>query len=426
MPRRPPPKLPALPEQIVADPADLAECVRHLAASPVIGFDTEFVGEDTFRPELCLVQVATPQRLYVLDPYGCGSLERFWTLLLDPARVVVVHAGREEVRMCRHFIGATPPTLFDIQIAAGLVGFGYPAGYAALVQDLLGYRMTKGETLTDWRRRPLTPGQLRYAFDDVRYLLPACRRLADKLKRLGRMDWAKEEFAAFVKRSAVDDPAVEKWRRVKGVGGFDRRALAVAREVFYWREGFAERVNRPARSVMRDDVLAEIAKRAPSRAEDLQAYRGLPRGEQDSILSAVRRANAIPVEDCPEPAERDNDPPQVALLGSMLGVVLSDLCTRHRLATSITATGQDLKGLVRAKLAGEAPPAESAISRGWRSRFVLPELQAVLDGTRALRIANPSALAPLEYFDVDHVAVDESAEGSFDDGMEQDETEAVE
>jgi len=193
---RRPGKRPALPEQLVTHPAQLSACLAHLAKAPLVGFDTEFVGEDAYRPELCLVQVSTAEQLFVIDPFECGPLDGFWELLHDPARVVMVHAGREEIRMCRFGSGKPPANLFDVQVAAALVGLQYPIGYAGLVQELLGVRMTKGETLTDWRRRPLSEAQTRYAFDDVRFLLPAWDRLHKKLTSLHRLGWAADEFAA--------------------------------------------------------------------------------------------------------------------------------------------------------------------------------------------------------------------------------------
>src|SRR5581483_6261017 len=124
MPRRSakPAKTAELPEQLVAAPDELAACLEHLAAAPVVGFDTEFVGEDAYRPELCLVQVATAERLFVIDPFAVGPLDGFWKLLLDPARTTVVHAGREDVRMCNFQAGRPPAHVFDVQLAAGLVG----------------------------------------------------------------------------------------------------------------------------------------------------------------------------------------------------------------------------------------------------------------------------------------------------------------
>lgn len=399
MPRRPG-KRPALPEQLVTHPAQLAACLSHLAQAPLVGFDTEFVGEDAYRPELCLVQVSTAEQLFVIDPFECGSLDGFWELLLDPARTVIVHAGREDVRMCYFQAGAAPPNVFDVQIAAGLVGMTYPIGYAGLVHDLLRQRMQKGETLTDWRQRPLTPAQVRYAYDDVRYLLPAHRKLTERLTRYRRLEWAQEEFAAAVRRAVADDATVERWRKIKGIGALDRRGLAVARAVYGWRDRFAERLNKPPRFLMRDDLLIEIARRAPTRAEELHTVRGLPRGQEEPILEAIRRAKALPADECPEPETRDSDTANVVLLGNLLNVVLADFAGRHRLAANLISSGADLKAVVRARAEG-GPLPDVPLCRGWRGRAVLPELLAILSGDTAIRVADPKSMDPLELVELE-------------------------
>ena len=397
---RRPGKRPALPEQLVTHPAQLSACLAHLAKAPLVGFDTEFVGEDAYRPELCLVQVSTAEQLFVVDPFECGPLDGFWELLLDPARTVVVHAGREDVRMCYFQSGSTPPNVFDVQIAAGLVGLTYPIGYGGLVSELLRQRMQKGETLTDWRQRPLTPAQVRYAYDDVRYLLPAHRKLTERLKRYKRLSWAEEEFAAAVKRAVADDGAVERWRKIKGIGALDRRGLAVARELYRWRDRFAERLNKPPRFLMRDDLLVEIAKRAPAKPEDLHTVRGLPRGQEEPILDAIRRGRTLPLEECPEPETRDNDSANVVRLGNLLNVVLADFAGRNRLAANLVSSGADLKAVVRARVEGTDLP-DVPLCRGWRSRAVLPELLAILSGETAIRVANPKSLDPLELVELE-------------------------
>src|SRR5262249_53589238 len=122
-----------LPEQIISTPAELVECCAYLASCARIGLDTEFVGEETYHPRSCLVQVATPDRLILIDPLTTGPLDAFWRLIIDPARMVIVHAGREEVRLCQLWSGHPPGDLFDLQLAAGLIGLNYPIGHAALV-----------------------------------------------------------------------------------------------------------------------------------------------------------------------------------------------------------------------------------------------------------------------------------------------------
>lgn len=388
--------LPPLPEQVVTRPDQLDELCDHLQNQPVVAFDTEFVGEDSYRPDLCLIQVATPDRLAVIDPLAVGDVTPFWDLLLDPARTTVAHAGREETRLCFFAVGRPPARLFDIQLAAALVGFSFPIGYGGIVQELIGHRTSKAETLTDWRRRPLTPAQMRYAFDDVRYLLPLYKLLTGRLRQLDRLGWADEEMATYVQEWIADDPTGEKWRRVKGLGGLSRRELAVAREVYQWRDQFASRVNRPARQIMRDDLLADIARRSPAWADDLLQFRGVPRGEAESITAAVRRGLALPADQLPAPPERDNDPPHVGTLATLLGVVLADLCARNFLAPNLVATSSDLKELVRSRQPGADPlPADCRLAAGWRAEHIRPQLDAVLDGKSVLAVRDPRKPAPL-------------------------------
>jgi ribonuclease D len=391
--------LPDLPEQIVNTPQELAACCEYLAGQRQFGFDTEFVGEDTYHPRLCLVQVATNERLILIDPLTVGPLDAFWKLVVDPANQVVVHAGREEVRLCRLWTGSIPGNLFDLQIAAGLVGLAYPLGHAVLVNQVLGVQITKGETLTEWRDRPLTPQQIRYAFDDVRYLLPVWNALAQRLGKLGRLDWAKEEFARLAAVAAPEEPAAEKWRKLRGLGSLDRRRLAIVRELSRWREGVAAQTNRPARTIVRDDLLVEIARRNPTRERDLSVIRGLRRRDVAAILHVVQEARGLALEECPKVIEREQDQPQLALITNVLTAVLGDFCARNHLAANLVANGQDVRLLVRAAMQGAAPPEDSLLSQGWRRQHVLPHLLAVLEGRSSLRITDVGAEAPFTITD---------------------------
>ncbi|MFO0938167.1 MAG: ribonuclease D [Gemmataceae bacterium] len=395
MPRRPH-KLTVLPETVVDSPEAFDDCLDHLSRCPGLAFDTEFVGEFSYRPELCLVQVATLERLFVIDPYAVGKMDPFWEIVADPKRRVVVHAGREEIRMCRYGIGRPPANVIDVQVAAGLIGLTYPIGYAGMVQEVLGYRLNKGETLTDWRKRPLSPAQLKYAFDDVRYLLPAWKRISDKLNKFGRKDWANEEFAQVVKRALNDeDPTTERWRKVKGIGGFDRRSLAVVRELVAWRDRVAERQNRPARSVVRDDLVAELARRQPRTADEVNTVRGIPKNETHDVLHAIRHAAASPPETWPEMQEREYDAPNLAILTQLLNVVISDFSSRERVAGNLIATQSDLKAVIRSRQTGQPLPDDCSLGRGWRSEAVLPHLLAVLNGSLAVRVVDPKSDSPL-------------------------------
>jgi ribonuclease D len=157
---------------------------------------------------------------------------------------------------------------------------------------------------------------------------------------------------------------------------------------------------------MRDDLLIEIARRAPTRAEDLHALRGLPRGQEEAIVEAVRRAKALPPDQCPHPETRDSDPPNIVLLGNLLSVVLNDFAGRNRIAGNLIASGSDLKALARSQAADRKLPAVP-LCRGWRAKFVLPELLALLAGDTAIRVADPRLNDPLELVELEPEELEE-------------------
>jgi ribonuclease D len=370
-----------------------------------LGIDTEFVGENSYHPQLCLIQIATSEALYLIDPLTVGPLDALWAVVVDPAGEIVGHAGREEIRICYLACGKTPANLVDLQLAAGLAGLGYPLGHGPLVREVLGIALSKGETLTEWGKRPLTKSQIRYAFDDVRFLLSIWDRLSARLEELGRRAWLREECQRLTEAATPSTPtdlgAAEKFRKLRGVGALDRRRLAIVREIFNWREEAAARHNRPPRTVVRDDLVIEIARRNPTKERDLHVIRGLPKRDLEAIIQAVARARALPIEQCPVVAETDRDPPQVGMVAAILMAVLGDVCARRHLAANLVATTQDVKLLVRSRFADLDLPADSLLTRGWRQEHILPELLAVLDGRRDVRVADVRAEAPLSYREQD-------------------------
>ena len=383
-------------ERILNTSEELAGFLDKLAGMPCFGFDTEFIGEETYTPQLCLIQVATTDELVLIDPFSVGPLDEFWNLVADPKRTVVAHAAREEIRICKKQFGKLPGRLVDLQIAAALAGYGFSLSHGTLTQELLGIRLRKGETLTDWRKRPLTSQQVQYAFDDVRHLLPMWETLSSALNELGRMNWAEEEFAGLVRRSVADEPGVERWRKLSGITNWDRRRLTTIRALYQWRDAKAARQNRPVRTVVRDDLLVEIVRRNPKSAHDLEVLRGLHHREIPEVLEVVREARALPIEEAPQATQFEIDPPQVALLAGLLNAVLGNLCCRLRVAPNLVASSNDLKSLVRSQLNSAPPPESHPLASGWRAEAILPELLAVLKGQVCVRVANLGQESPLK------------------------------
>ncbi len=223
----------------------LRQFCDEIADLPIIAFDTEFVSEDTYRPKLCLIQVAAGDRLAIIDPIELSETTPFWELLAQPGRTVIAHAAREESRFCYRFTGKPIAGLFDTQLAAGFVGMEYPASLATLVQRLVNKTLPKGETRTDWSRRPLSRDQIHYALNDVCDLGEMYSQLSAMVDKLDRQAWLEEETANF-QQKVIDAETRENWRRVSGSSGLNPRQLEAVRQLWLWREDRAPRLGSPA------------------------------------------------------------------------------------------------------------------------------------------------------------------------------------
>jgi len=379
----------------------LARYCSELAAAPRIAFDTEFVSEDTYRSNLCLVQVAALDRLAVIDAIKLRDLTPFWTSLADGSHETIVHAGREEVLFSLHAIGRAPANLTDVQLAAGLAGYEYPAGYGSLVQKILGHRPPKGETRTDWRKRPLTKHQLEYALSDVIHLAPMYDALLAELDPLGRRVWLKEEMAAW--QQDVDDYRTQpRWRRVSGISGLSRKSLAIVRELWQWREEEAERRNKPVRRVLRDDLIVEMAKRATADPKQIAATRGLDRENWQRVIpefaNRIERALATPEPEQPRQA-RSEPPSQLNLLGQFLSSALTSICRSAKVAPSLVGTATDVRDLIAHRLgfAGGSDHQTPLLAEGWRAEVVGHLIEDLLAGKVSIRIADPHSNEPLTF-----------------------------
>jgi ribonuclease D len=369
--------------------------------APIVAFDTEFVSEDSYQPELCLIQLEAGGKLAIVDPLEIKDLSPLWQLLTEPGRETLVHAGREEFRFCLKHAGRRPHRWFDVQIAAGLIGMEYPASYGNLAGRLLGKSLDKGETRTDWRRRPLTEHQLQYALQDVADLEAIRNVLHVRLSKLGRLPWLEEELATWQTDLEAFE-AGEKWQRMGGVSGLSPRSLAIVRELWLWRDSEAQRRDGPARRVLRDDLIVELAKRQTADVKRIRAVRGMERGDLarylPKIAQAVERALSYNDSELPR-LERKSTRPQLNLLGQFLSTALGSICRSAEVAPSLAGTAQDVRDLIafRLKLGGFEPGEIPLLASGWRAEVVGQVIDHLLAGDLSIRIADPLADEPLEF-----------------------------
>ncbi len=393
--------LSAVSHETITSPAQLADLCGRIARADRIGIDTEFVSEDTYRPELCLIQIATAVDLAVIDPYRCGDLASFWNMLADGDHVTIVHAAREELNFALNACRRAPANLFDTQLAAGFCSAEYPSSYGSVVTKFVNARPAKGEQRTDWRRRPLTEEQIDYALEDVRYLLPLYDALQKKLKKLNRLDWLAEEMERWL-AEVQDSRDRPRWRRVSGVGNLSPRSLAIVRELWMWRRAEAERKDLPPRRVLRDDLIVELAKRKSDEIERIQAVRGMHRGMKPQMLqelaACIRRGLESSLDDL-EREPRESMPPQLNVLGQFLSPALASICRSANVATSLAGTATDVRDLIAYRLGfagGEAddPP---VLASGWRAELVGHLIDELISGKKSIRIEDPLSEHPLAF-----------------------------
>lgn len=384
--------------EIISTAAELGQLCDRLALKSVIAFDTEFVSEDRYRPQLCLIQVAAEEVVAVIDPLQVEDTTPFWELLSTPGRTIVAHAAREEIRFCYRHSGRAIAGLFDTQLAAGFVGGEYPASLSNLAAKLLGVKLSKGETRTNWRTRPLTQAQLNYAVRDVTELEAMHRILRDAVSSAGRLGWLEEETEA--NQLAIHESENrENWHRVSGATGLTPRQLEIVRHLWRWRDRRACQLDRPAKWVFRDDLMVEVARSGSADPQVIRGIRGMEfrhfHDHYEDLAAAVQRALDVPDKDLPR-RERGRANRTSPMLAQFLNTSIACVCRQHQISPMIVGNTDDVRELVEYELGGRSE-GEPALTRGWRGRIVGEAFRSLLRGELAIKVADPYAAQPLEF-----------------------------
>ncbi len=380
---------PQTPAVTITTREQLDDVLAEVRAAARMALDTEFLREKTYFAKLCLAQVATPDRVFLLDPTRGLDLARLSELLADPAIEVVVHAGWQDLQLFYQRNGCVPANVFDVQLAAGFAGLSASLAYGRLVQEVLGVELEKGEAYTDWRRRPLTDKQVRYAADDVRYLLPAADRIKAKLAELGRGQWLAEEMR-WLETAGAYAADEEVWRKVAGQGTLNPRQTAALRELALWREDAAAQRDLPRGWLIKDATLVEIARRAPNGVAELKTIRGIDAREAErsgpGILQAVQRGQEAP------PVKRPPAPNKTVQVRARMIAGLADAVLRARseeagIAPELVASRSDVDALLFSVLSGrDDDDGTNRLLHGWRRDVAGDAIVALATGRCALRV----------------------------------------
>ncbi|MEZ5923575.1 MAG: ribonuclease D [Hyphomicrobiaceae bacterium] len=351
--------------QLITTTDALAEACRRLRGHSYVAVDTEFMREQTYYPELCLIQLASPVEELLVDPLSERlDLGPFLELMADHNVLKVFHAARQDLEIVYLKSGQLPEPLFDTQVAAMVCGFGDSISFMNLAKKIAGVDIDKSSQFTDWSRRPLSEKQLRYALGDVVHLRPIYERLADDLERSGRAEWLDEEMSGLMAHETYRQHPEEAWQRLK-LRVKSRKALGVLMEVAEWRERSAQTQNVPRGRILKDDAIYDIANQMPQSIDQLQQLRSIHDGFSRSqrgreIVEAVKRGLDRDPRTLPQLDRAKPVPPEANAVLELLKVLLKAVAAEHQVAARLIASSEDLEAIAI------SDKADVAALTGWR------------------------------------------------------------
>jgi ribonuclease D len=361
---------------LIQDRGELEAAVFRLHGADRLAIDTEFMRERTYHPQLCLVQIGTESDCYLIDPLAGLDLAPLHELLADRSKLKILHAARQDLEVMLLSGGTVPGPLFDTQVAAAFLGFPPQVGYAELVARQLGASIDKGQTRTDWSRRPLTPAQLAYAADDVKHLLTLHTDLHAALVAKGRDGWVAEDIATYENPALYRTDPAQAWRRLKGLNRLRPAEQSAARALAEWRERRAIESDKPRGWILADEALYAMAAREPVSVEALESVPALPPGvlrkRGDELLALLRAARADE-SGVPLSAPKRPEAEQMALATRLLQVV-RNVATELEVSAEVLATRKDVEAIAF----GSVEPAASPLLQGWRKGVVGEKLLGAL------------------------------------------------
>lgn len=354
-------------QPLITQSAELAALCARLAKADFVAVDTEFMRENSYWPDLCLVQVADGKEAATIDPKARDlDLTPLLDLLVDNQDVLkVFHAGGQDIEIIFNLTGRTPHPLFDTQIASMALSQGEQIGYGNLVDAWLGIQLDKGARFTDWGRRPLDKRQLDYAVGDVTHLATLFPMMLEELRKTGRGAWLNQEMERLADPSHYATDPEQAWHRVR-VSSRKPDALGRLKALAAWRECEAREKNLPRGRIVKDETLADIATHPPRQQEDLGKVRGLSAGWKGNdigarLMATLAQAKPLPKEEMPE---RDNGRPGLgkegALVADLLKLLLKIRSREINVASRLLARSDHLDALA-AGVRDNLP-----ILEGWR------------------------------------------------------------
>ncbi|MCK0128667.1 ribonuclease D [Erythrobacter sp. F6033] len=364
----------------------LTELCERLSKSEFVAVDTEFMRENTYWPELCLVQIANTEEAAAIDPLADGiDLTPLLDLMCENDEVLkVFHAGGQDVEIIVNLTGKTPYPIFDTQISMMAISQSEQIGYANLVETWLGITVDKGARFTDWSRRPLTDRQIEYAIGDVTHLSVIFPKILQKLIKTERGNWLNAEMEKLADASNYIVDADNSWKRIRSPGR-NPTVLGRLKALAAWREGEAQHKNIPRGRIMRDETLADIASHPPKKQADLAKVRGLSAAWKDNdigkrMMKIIADAEPLSKEEMPQKMKRGAPlGKEGALVADLLKLLLKIRAREIDVAPRLLTRADEMEALA-------AGVRELKVLEGWRYEVFGKDALELVEGRLAFAV----------------------------------------
>jgi ribonuclease D len=358
---------------MIESAAQLELAVKDWLQCEVIGIDTEFVRERTWRADLGLVQLSDGKRVWLVDPLKTGPLDPLSSLFKHQAITKILHAPSEDLDVLLYTTGAVPNPLFDTQIACAMLGQPLQMGYHTTVEWLLDITIDKDQTRSNWCKRPLHAAQIRYAALDVCLLPMMYRQLRAKLKELDRESWLAEDCARLLSRAETPADPEQSWKRLNGNSRLDGTSLAILKTLATWRDREAEKQNLARGFVIKDQALMTIANKKPgslSALSDLDVWH--PNAVQRHGPALIGHIDQILQQGLTSTPPDVLKPEHRKLMNDMRKLV-QQRATELSVDPALLASRRELEGLI---LSAENEPLPERFL-GWRKDIITGDLIAL-------------------------------------------------
>jgi ribonuclease D len=363
-----------MPDPIWIDRSEeLESLARTLDSQPAIGLDTEFLRERTFFPKLCLLQLRAAGQIWCVDTLRIASLDALMPVLTSPKVRKLIHAARQDLEGIYLTAKQVVSPVFDTQIAAACTGMKPQVGYAELVKTLLDVTVPKGQTRTDWSKRPLTPAQLEYAADDVLYLDVIAEVLNERLRKLKREHWVREDCLELEQHRLYEPDPAQAWERLRGIGQLAPEPRARAKAIAVWREKLARERDLPRAWILSDAALFSIAQADPATAAALNAVQPMNERFAATLLEALAIAASRGVQDLAPVQDSRPTPEQKALLDT-LSKIVDARAAELQVSAEVLAPRGELKALAMGRR-------DTHALTGWRLQEIGIQLLSTMGET---------------------------------------------